>query len=144
MNRIPPVLLQYIQGLETHNLNMIASSVADDARVVLPTRTLAKPDFLAFLAALYAAFPDWEYQHEAPESLGADRFAVKWYQSGRHTGALTLVGRASIPPTGTLVRIPEQFFAYQIPGDQIIEIRPDAVPGGAPWGILEQLGIPSF
>ena len=24
---------------------------------------------------------------------------------------------------------------------QLIEIRPDPIPGGAPWGILEQLGI---
>jgi hypothetical protein len=141
MNRIPLVLLQYIQGLKAHDLNLIASSVADEVRVVLPTRTLVKPDFLEFLAALYAAFPEWDYQHDAPESLGADRFAVKWYQSGKHTGALTLAGLASIPPTGALIRIPEQLFSYHILADQIIEIRPDAVPGGAPWGILEQLGV---
>jgi hypothetical protein len=142
MNVIPLVLLQYMQGLKTHDLNLIALSVADEARVVLPKGALAKSGFLAFLTALYAAFPDWDYKHDAPESSGENRFAVKWYQSGTHTDALILPERGPVPATGKRIRIPAQFFFYHVDADKIIEIRPEAVPGGAPWGILEQLCIP--
>jgi predicted ester cyclase len=144
MNRIPTVLFEYIQGLKTHDLSMIARSIADDVRVVLPSRTLAKSGFLEFLGALYSAFPDWEYQHDEPEVLNEDRFAVKWYQAGTHTDILILPGRAAVAPTGKHILIPEQFFFYQIVADHIIEIRPDAITGGAPWGILERLGISSL
>jgi predicted ester cyclase len=144
MNPVPTVLLDYIQGLKTHDLSMIARSIAGDVRVALPSRTLAKAGFLEFLAALYSAFPDWDYQHHAPEARGEDRFAVKWLQSGTHTEILALSGQAPIAPTGKHIRIPEQFFFYHIVADQIIEIRPEAIAGGAPWGILEQLGLPSL
>jgi predicted ester cyclase len=144
MTRVPKVLLEYIQGLKTHDLSIIARSIADDVRVVLPSRTLAKSGFLEFLAALYTALPDWEYQHDEPEVRGEDRFAVKWYQGGTHTDMLILPGRAPVAPTGKQIRIPEQFFFYQIVADKIIEIRPDTISGGAPWGILEQLCIPSL
>jgi hypothetical protein len=120
---------------------MIAATIANEAEIVLPTRKLTKSGFLAFLSALYAAFPDWNYRHDAPESRGPDQFAVKWYQSGTHTAALDLPELARVAATGKLIRIPEQFFFYRVVADQLIEIRPDAIPGGAPWGILEQLGV---
>jgi hypothetical protein len=47
-----------------------------------------------------------------------------------------------IAPTGRAVRIPEHYFFYRIRGEHIVEIRPDPVPGGAPRGILEQIGVP--
>jgi hypothetical protein len=46
-----------------------------------------------------------------------------------------------IPPTGRSVRIPEHYFFYRIRDDKLVEIRPDPVPGGAPRGILEQIGV---
>lgn len=46
------------------------------------------------------------------------------------------------PPGAFLtVNIPEQYFFYKVRNNQILEIRPDQVPGGAPQGILEQIGI---
>lgn len=144
MKPVPTVLSEYIQGLKTHDLSLIARSIAADVKIVLPSRALTKSSFLGFLAALYSAFPDWDYQHDDPEVVGEDRIAVKWYQGGTHTDVLILPGRAAVAPTGKQIRIPEQFFFYQIVADQIIEIRPEAISGGAPWGILEQLGIPSL
>jgi hypothetical protein len=41
------------------------------------------------------------------------------------------------------VQIPEQYFFSTVRGGKIVRIRPDAVPGGAPGGILEQIGIRS-
>jgi len=46
-----------------------------------------------------------------------------------------------VPATGKKVTIPEQFFFYRVRGDQIVEIRPDPIAGGAPKGIFEQIGV---
>lgn len=39
------------------------------------------------------------------------------------------------------MKIPDQYFFYRVIDEQIVEIRPDPIPGGAPRGILEQIGI---
>lgn len=140
MKTIPPVLLTYINGLETHDVAKIASTVADDLRFVTPTAIVDKERFLSFLHALYAAFPDWSYDHDEPE-MRESAIAVKWRQSGTHAGTLSLPGLPSIAPTGTLVRIPEQFFYYRVRDDRIVEIRPEPIAGGAPQGVLEQIGV---
>ena len=140
---IPTVLLRYMDGLKRHDVAQIGTTVADDAAIITPTRTLAKPAFLAFLTALYQAFPDWHYDHDAPQPLGpAGSFRVRWRQGGTHTGVLVLPDKPAIAATGKIVRIPEQDFFYKLASDRLVEIRPDAIAGGAPWGILEQLGVP--
>ncbi|HZP93640.1 MAG TPA: hypothetical protein VFB20_12275, partial [Burkholderiales bacterium] len=62
-------------------------------------------------------------------------------QGGTHTGVFALPGLDPVAPTGRSVRIPEQYFFYKVAGGKLIEIRPDPVPGGAPRGILEQIGV---
>jgi hypothetical protein len=47
----------------------------------------------------------------------------------------------SVPATGKKVQIPEHYFFYRVRGDQIVEIRPEPVAGGAPRGSLEQIGV---
>ncbi len=137
---VPPVLLRYIAGLKAHDVEGIADTVADDLSFVSAGRTLSKPQFLAMLRALYTGFPDWSYDHD-PVELHDGVYAVKYRQGGTHTGTWTLAGMDPIPPTGRRVRIPEHYFFYKVRGDRIIEIRPDPVPGGAPRGILEQIGV---
>jgi predicted ester cyclase len=139
MNSIPPVLVQYMAGLKTRDVAKIASTVADDASIILIDRTLTKPSFLAFLTALYTAFPDWLYERDEPVLRDDGSIAVKWRQSGTHTAAMAAPGRPVIAATGKSVRIPEQFFVYKVADGKIVEIRPDAIPGGAPWGIFEQI-----
>ena len=51
------------------------------------------------------------------------------------------VWRFNTVPTGKEVKIPEQLFYYRLRGGRIVEIRPEAIPGGAPQGILEQIGV---
>jgi hypothetical protein len=45
------------------------------------------------------------------------------------------------PATNKKVTIQEQFFFYRARGDQIVEIRPDPIVGGAPQGIFEQMCV---
>jgi RimJ/RimL family protein N-acetyltransferase/predicted ester cyclase len=139
MKSIPPVLLTYIAGLKAHDVDKIATTVAEDLRFITQASTVNKGRFLSFLRALYAAFPDWHYDHDEPE-LRDDGIAVKWRQSGTQSGTLAFRGMAAVPPTGKKVTIPEQFFFYRVRGDQIVEIRPDPIAGGAPQGIFEQIG----
>jgi hypothetical protein len=138
---IPAVLLRYIDGLVRHDVAQIGSTLADDVDVVTAARTLAKRDFLALLTALYLAFPDWRYEYDEPAIREDGSFVIRWRQGGTHTAALTLPGKPRFAATGRKVCIPEQSFFYKIAGGHLIEIRPDPIPGGAPWGILEQLGI---
>jgi predicted ester cyclase len=135
MKTIPPVLLAYIAGLKAHDVDKIATTVAEDLRFITAASTADKERFMRFLRALYAAFPDWHYNHDEPELRG-DVLAVKWRQGGTHIGTLALPGMVAVPATGKKVRIPEQFFFYRVRGDQLVEIRPDLIAGGAPQGML--------
>ena len=140
MKEIPAVLRTHISGLKAHDVDAIADTVAADLAFVTPTRTLNKGQFLQMLRALYAAFADWHYDHEEPEWHG-DVIAVRWRQGGTHTGTFALPGLDPIPATSRRVVIPEQHFFYRVRGNDIVEIRPEPIPSGAPRGILEQLGV---
>jgi predicted ester cyclase len=140
MTGIPAVMNAYMEGLKAHDVERIALSVSDDLAFVTPERILTKEQFLELLRALYAGFPDWHYDHDEPKLRG-DLIAVKWRQGGTHTGTFAWPGLDPIPATGKLVKIPEHYFFYRVRGDVLVEIRPEPVHGGAPWGILEQVGL---
>src|SRR4051794_16759855 len=124
MNTIPPVLLTYCEGLKTHDVDRIATTVADDLVFVLPDRHLNKVQFLTMLRALYMAFPDWHYENGPAEARG-EVVAIRWRQSGTHTGTFTLPGLPPMPATGKRVQMPWQYFFYRVRGDQIVEIQPE-------------------
>jgi hypothetical protein len=92
------------------------------------------------LTALYTGFPDWNYDYDRVEVHG-ELYAVKWRQGGTHNGVFAMPGLDPVAPTGRSVRIPEHYFHYKVAGDKIVMIRPEVVPGGAPRGILEQIGV---
>lgn len=137
---VPAILEEYILGLKAHDVARIASTMADDLVVISSGRTIARADFLPFLHALYAGFPDWNYDHEPPGRDG-DWWYVLWRQSGTHLGTFTMPGMAPIPATGRKVRIPDQRFYYRVENDRLKVIRPDPIEGGAPRGILQQIGV---
>ena len=128
MKTIPPVFFIYIAGLKALDVNAIAMTVAEDLHFITQGSTRDKGQFLSFLRALYAAFPEWHYDHDEPE-LRDDGIAVKWRQGGTHTGTLAFPGLAAVPATGKKVTIPEQFFFYRVRGNQLVEIRPDPITG---------------
>ena len=130
-----------MSGLREHDIDKIASALADDVRFVTPARSMGKPHTLEFLSALYSGFPDWHYDNDPPEHQGGGSWRVKWRQSGTHTAVLALPGFPTVAPTNRTVVIPEHYFFYQVDKGSLIEIRPDPVPGGAPRGIFEQIGV---
>ncbi|MGF1579615.1 MAG: ester cyclase [Gemmataceae bacterium] len=140
IEHLPSALISYIEGLKTHDVDRIATTVAESLAFVSPTKTLDKQQFLAMLRAIYSAFPDWAYDHDRPE-IREDGIAIRWRQGGTHTGTLSLPGIESISATGKSVQIPEQYFYYKIADGLIIEIRPEPVAGGAPGGIFAQIGV---
>lgn len=141
-NPTPKVLLDYVAGLHDHDLGKVADAVADNLLFISATRILDKPQFIAMLSALYEGFPDWRHANDAIEDRGQGNYAIRWYQTGTHTGTWFMPGMEPIAPTGKRVRIQPQTFFYRVAGDKLVLIFPEPIVGGAPRGILEQIGIP--
>lgn len=140
---IPQVLLDYVEGLKNRDVDKVASTVADDLHFISATRILDRQQFLGMLGALYAGFPDWTYEFSTIEDRGQGNYAIKWIQGGTHTGVWAMPGMAPIQPTGKKVAIPPHYFFYRVADDKLSIIFPEPVPGGAPLGILEQIGVES-
>lgn len=141
MAAIPRAIQDYVDGLKQHDVAKIGASVAGDLAFVTTRKTMTKEEFLAFITALYTGFPDWHYDHDPIEVRSDGSIAIKWRQGGTHTATLALPGFESVAATNRTVRIPEHYFFYKVAGDKIVEIRPDPIPGGAPRGIFEQIGV---
>ncbi len=137
----PAALLAYMDGLRAHDTSRIGEAMADTVRFVTPVRTMNKSEIFDFLGALYAAFPDWHYDNAPPALCPDGSWAVRWRQGGTHTGVLAFPGFPPVEPTCRRVVIPEHDFHYRIDEARLVEIRPDPVPGGAPRGIFEQIGV---
>jgi hypothetical protein len=137
----PQALVDYVAGLRNHDIRKISNAVAEDVQFISATRILDKPQFIALLRALYTGFPDWHYQYAGIEDRGEGNYAIKWHQSGSHTGVLTLPGMEPIAPTAKRVKMPPQYFYYRIRDNKLSMIFPEPIVGGAPRGILEQIGV---
>ncbi len=138
---IPQVLLTYVDGLKTHDIPKIAGTMAAELKFISATRILDKEPALKMLTALYTGFPDWNYAYDRIEDRGQGNYAIKWDQGGTHTGTWAMPGMEPIAPTGKTVRIPEHYFYYRVAGDKLTIIFPEPFVGGAPRGILEQIGV---
>ena len=136
---IPEVVHRYVRGLKAHNVDQIAGTVGANLQFCAPGGHFGKTQFLQFLQALYTAFPDWHYDHDPPCWSG-EKVAIKWRQSGTHSAPFVLPNRSALPATGRRVVIPPQFFYYTTRDGKIICVAPEDIPGGAPAGILEQIG----
>ena len=138
---IPAVLLEYVDGLRTHDIRKIGNTMADELKFISATRILDKEPALKMLTALYTGFPDWNYKYKEVEDRGQGNYAIKWDQGGTHTGTWSMPGMDPIPPTGRTVRIPEHYFYYRVANGKLTIIFPEPFVGGAPRGILEQIGV---
>lgn len=141
MPSLPIALAQYVEGLKNHDVEKIGSSFDPEVVFVTPARTMGYDEILAFLSALYRGFPDWHYDHDPPVLQDDGSIGVLWRQGGTHTGRLEFPGFDAWAATGVVVTIPEHFFYYRVGEFGLTEIRPDPVPGGAPRGIFEQIGV---
>jgi len=138
---IAPVLLTYIEGLKTHDIRKIADTAAEDLKFISATRILDKQQALKMLTALYAGFPDWNYAYDTIEDRGQGNYAIKWDQGGTHTGTWAMPGMEPIAATGKTVRITPHYFYYRVADNKLTLIFPEPCVGGAPRGILEQIGV---
>ena len=138
---IPAPLALYMDGLRSHDLAKIKDSFAGDVQFVTPARTMESSEILSFLAALYRGFPDWKYVNDPPIRTGQGAIGVRWYQGGTHSETLSFPGFPAYQATGKTVKIPPHFFYYLVDDQGLHEIRPDPIPGGAPRGIFEQIGV---
>jgi hypothetical protein len=139
---LPPVLQRYMDGLKAHDVSAILATAAPDIRFESVGRVLDIATFGAMLTAIYTGFPDWTYDHDSPVHEDG-WWVVLWRQSGTHLGTFALPGIDPVSPTGRFVRIPPQRFHYRIEDDLIRVIRPEPIEGGAPIGILQQIGVES-
>ena len=131
----------YVAGLKAHDVAAIGASLAEEVRFVTPVKTMEKTSILEFLAALYAGFPDWSYDHDEPVRRDDGSYSILWRQGGTHTEILAFPGFEAVPETGKIVVIPEQRFFYLLGAEGLTEICPDPISGGAPRGIFEQIGV---
>jgi hypothetical protein len=138
---LEPALAAYVAGLKAHDVAAIGASLAEEVRFVTPVKTMEKTSILEFLAALYAGFPDWSYDHDEPVRRDEGSYSILWRQGGTHTERLAFPGFEAVPATGKKVIIPEQRFFYLLGDEGLTEIRPDPIPGGAPRGIFKQIGV---
>ncbi|UCH47123.1 MAG: ester cyclase [Betaproteobacteria bacterium] len=135
------VLIDYVSSLVDHDTQRVATTLADDLMFVSATRILDKQQFIAMLNALYAGFPDWNHGYDDIENRGDGNYAIKWHQTGTHTGTWTMPGMEPIAPTGKHVQIPPQYFFYRVANNKLVLIFTEPMVGGAPRGILEQIGV---
>ncbi len=138
---VPRCLIAYVAGLRDHDVEAVAATVADDLMFISATRILDKPQFVAMLKSLYSGFPDWTYEHDGIEDRGQGNYAIQWRQMGTHAGTWMMPGMEPIAPTGKRVRMPPQYFFYRVAANKLILIFPEPIVGGAPRGILEQIGV---
>mgnify|MGYP006188241403 CR=1 FL=1 len=134
-------LASYVEGLKSHDVAAIDKSLSENVKFVTSVKTMGKPAILEFLTALYTGFPDWSYDHDDPVQEGDGSYSILWRQGGTHQATLDLPGFETVAATGKTVVIPKQRFFYRIGSEGLTEIRPDPVPGGAPGGIFEQIGV---
>lgn len=138
---LPPALVQYMAGLQAHDVDMIGPSLDDEVKFITPVKTMRKVEILEFLSALYHGFPDWSYEHDKRIQREDGMYGIKWRQGGTHTETLAFPGFDAVEATRRKVAIPEHHFFYLVGEHGLTEIRPDPVPGGAPRGIFEQIGV---
>ena len=136
-----PALAAYVAGLKAHDVAAIGASLAEEVRFVTPVKIMDKTSILEFLAALYAGFPDWSYDYDEPVRRDEGSYSILWRQGGTHTARLAFPGFEAVSATGKAVVIPDQHFFYRVDSAGLTEIRPDPIPGGAPRGIFEQIGV---
>lgn len=127
---VPQVFLDYVSSLVDHDTSGVAATLADDMMFISATRILDKQQFISMLNALYAGFPDWNHGCDGIENRGDGNFAIKWHQSGTHTGTWTMPGMEPVAPTGKRVQIPPQYFFYRVANNKLAMIFTEPMVGG--------------
>lgn len=138
------VVNEYLQAATRRDVDAMAELLDDELVFETPREPLDKEMYLEFVAALFAAFPDWRIDHREPRHAGRRPVVVVTVRmSGTHTGRLELPipGFAVVPPTGRTVILPSQNYTYTVADGRIVRIKDHPVPHGGIVGVLEQIGV---
>jgi hypothetical protein len=94
---------------------------------------------MKLMAGLTSAFPDVKFDIEQV-TVDGNQATVKAQWSGTQTGALSLPGMPSIPPTGKKVSVKDAY-VITVQGDKISHMRVESPAGGGIPGAIAQLGV---
>ena len=101
---------------------------------------LGKEEFLGFMHAIHAAFPDFKF-NETSASESGDTVTIKHHITGTHHGPLNVPGMPSIPATGKSISLPEETSVFTFKGGKIANYTAHPAPDGGLPGMLKQLGV---
>jgi len=91
------------------------------------------------IGGLTTAFPDIKFEVQQT-SVNGNQATVIAKISGTQTGALSLPGMPTVPPTGKKVSVPDAY-VITVQGDKISHVRVDSPADGGIPAILMQLGV---
>ncbi len=130
-----------LHAFSSGDMATMTSLISDDFQFLGVTpQPLTKQDYLGFMQAINAAFPDFKFE-ETTASESGDTVTIKHHISGTHTGTLNLPGMPPIPATGKKVRLPEETSVFTIQGGKAVKYLGEPAPDGGLPGMLKQLGV---
>jgi ketosteroid isomerase-like protein len=137
------IVRQFIAAWEKQDFATMNDLLAPDFQAVgAVPHPLDKRWLIADTKARWAAFPDWKFNARVVEEQG-NIVTIITNVVATHTGTLIapVPGMLPIPPTGKVIRQPEEKTILTIRNNQIVEWKIESVPGGGYPGILKQLGV---
>lgn len=91
------------------------------------------------IAGLKTAFPDLKFEVEQV-TVNGDQATVKALWGGTQSGALSMPGMPSVPPTGKKVSVKDTY-VVTVQGDKVSHLQVESPADGGIPGALAQLGV---
>jgi hypothetical protein len=132
-----------LAAIEKKDFKLVESMMTDDFMFSGPVpQPIRGHEFIELQRALVYAIPDWKFNLTNLTDLGGKVTGVVKI-SGTHTGYLRLemMGIPQVPPSGRLIRLPQEPLTITLIGDMISKVESIPVPGGGVEGILSQIGV---
>lgn len=130
-----------LQASEAGDLATLGGLASDDFQFLGVTpQPLGKQEFLGFIQAMHAAFPDFKF-NETSASESGDTATIKHKISGTHHGTFNVPGLPPIPATGKKFQLPEETSVFTFAGGIATRYQAQPAPDGGLPGILKQLGV---
>ncbi len=134
---------RFSEFLESHDLAVLQTLLADNFVAKGPTMELTKQQTLAYLQLLFTAFPDHCFGFANYQEEG-ELIHCTTHETGTHQGMLDLKAfglPVSLPPTNKSFRLPAGTLTLRVVEGKIAYFGEEAAEGGGLAGILGQLGV---
>jgi hypothetical protein len=132
-----------LEAIEKKDFKRAESMMTDDFVFSGPVpQPISGHELIELQQALEYAIPDWKFNLTDVKDWG-DKVTGVVKISGIHTGYLRLemMGIPAVPPSGRLIRLPQEPLTITLRGDKISKVESTSVPGGGVEGILSQIGV---